>query len=182
MQLTQQEKANVVRAMAGDQQAFEALIARFARIVYAQSFAIVHDREEAEDLVQETFVKAYTYRVSLADPERFPQWLLAIARNLARDRLRRRRPVHHDDGETLRQTADDSVRSPLRAMVVVDDLARLEALMSCLPQHYQDALRWRYVDGLDHDTLRQRLGVTEGSLRGILCRGLSRLRRLMEAR
>ena len=122
MHMSNEETDTVIRAMEGNQVAFESLVKRFARTVYAQSFAILHDREEAEDLVQECFVKAYTYRVSLSDPTRFPQWLLAIARNLARDRLRRRRPVDHDDGQTLRRQTDERLRSPLSAMIVVDDL------------------------------------------------------------
>lgn len=179
MTLSDQEKAAVKAAMAGDQKAFETVVCRLARIVYAQSFSILHDREEAEDVTQESFLRAYRYRVKLQDPERFPQWLLTIARNVARDRLRKHRP-RRDDGDRVRMLADNRFGSPLAWAEVADDVTRLNRAMAALPEHYREAVRLRYIEGLDHRTMRRRMCLPEGVLRGVLGRAMRRLRTLME--
>jgi RNA polymerase sigma-70 factor (ECF subfamily) len=180
MQLSENDLETIRRAMAGDPVAFESLVGRFARLVYAQSFSLLHDREEAEDVVQECFVKAYRFRVRLAHAERFPQWLLAIARNLARDRLRRR------DGWTTRpppnaeaDVVPDDRRSPLSVLQTLDDLALLRDLVAALPGRSREALALRYISGLGHREIRARLGLSDGALRGVLSRALGTLRRRM---
>ncbi|MBN2450176.1 MAG: sigma-70 family RNA polymerase sigma factor [Lentisphaeria bacterium] len=179
MKLTDEECATVRQAMAGDLDAFDALVIRFARLVYAQSFTILHDREEAEDVVQEAFVKAYSFRLRLLQPERFPQWLLAIARNVARDHLRRRHPGDRDRGSGVPEAVEGLGPSPLRAAEIADDVARLQAALGTLPKRYRRALLLRYVEGLDHRALRREMGVSDGALRGILGRALGRLRRVL---
>jgi RNA polymerase sigma-70 factor (ECF subfamily) len=165
--------------MAGDQAAFEALVGRFARLVYAQSFSLLHDREEAEDVVQECFAKAYRFRVRLAQAERFPQWLLAIARNLARDRLRRRDWWKRPPADPQSDGVPDDRRSPLSAVQTLDDLALLRGLVAALPERSREALALRYVVGLGHREIQARLGLTDGALRGLLSRALGALRRKM---
>lgn len=79
------EQALVRRAMAGETAAFEALVMRFTGMVYAIAFARVGDRDSAEDLVQEVFLRAYAGLRSLQEPRYFATWLSRIARNLATD-------------------------------------------------------------------------------------------------
>jgi len=179
MELTEQDLETIRRAMGGDQAAFEALVNRFARLVYAQSFSLLHDHGDAQDVVQEAFLKAYRFRVRLAQAERFPQWLLAIARNLARDRLRRHDVRHWPDSEADLATVADDRRSPLGVLQVLDDLARLQGLVADLPERSRQALVLRYVSGLGHREIQSRLGLSSGALRGVLGRGLSALRRRM---
>jgi RNA polymerase sigma-70 factor (ECF subfamily) len=179
MQLSENDLETIRQAMAGDQAAFESLVGRFARLVYAQSFSLLHDREEAEDVVQECFVKAYRFRVRLAHAERFPQWLLAIARNLARDRLRRRDWWTRPPAETPVDVVPDDRSSPLNALETLDDLALLRGLVEALPERSREALALRYVAGLGHREIRARLGLSDGALRGLLGRALGTLRRKM---
>ncbi|MCK5802674.1 MAG: sigma-70 family RNA polymerase sigma factor [Lentisphaeria bacterium] len=178
MKLDKREIRDVRHAMEGDQDAFERLVRRFARLVFAQSFTILHDREEAEDVVQDCFVKAYRFRVSLADPQRFPQWLLSIARNLARDRLRRRKPDWHDDGGTP-ELADDRQAAPGTALDLATDLTQLRSAVAQLPEHYREVVTLRYIRGLDHRTMRRQLQLTDGALRGLLGRALVLLRKTL---
>lgn len=179
MQLSESDLDAVRRAMAGDPAAFEALVGRFARLVYAQSFSLLHDREEAEDVVQECFIKAYRFRVRLAHAELFPQWLLAIARNLARDRLRRRAGRPRPPAEPQADMVPDDRRSPLGVLQTLDDLAQLRALVEALPERSREALALRYIAGLGHPEIRARLGLSDGALRGLLGRALGTLRRRM---
>jgi RNA polymerase sigma-70 factor (ECF subfamily) len=67
-------RLTVEQALDGDRQAFEMLIRAYARAVFVHTFAVLQNRAEAEDIVQETFLKAYKSRRSLKDPEKFPNW------------------------------------------------------------------------------------------------------------
>src|SRR6266478_6953052 len=85
-------------AIHGDREAFEMIIRTQSRALFAIAYAILQDREEAEDVVQDTLVKAWKSRWRVRDPEKFPAWISTIARYRARDLARRRRPepLPHD--------------------------------------------------------------------------------------
>src|SRR5271167_2028250 len=108
------ERIMVMAALAGDEEAFETVIRTYSRRVYVVAFSILQDTSEAEDIVQDTFLKAHGQRGKLRDPEKFPVWLLTVARNAARDRLRRRRPQAGMD--TFDTLADSNVATPGSAL------------------------------------------------------------------
>src|SRR6476620_12707978 len=85
-------------AVQGDRDAFERVIRLTSRNLFAIAYGILQNREEAEDVVQDTFVKAWKSRWRVRDPEKFPAWISTIARHRARDLARRRRPepLPHD--------------------------------------------------------------------------------------
>src|SRR5436189_5824089 len=85
-------------AIQGDRDAFEMIIRTLSRNLFAIAYGILQNREEAEDVVQDTLVKAWKSRWRVRDPEKFPAWISTIARHRARDLARRRRPepLPHD--------------------------------------------------------------------------------------
>src|SRR5476651_779512 len=108
------ERMMVMAALAGDDEAFETVIRTYSRRVYVVAYAILQDVSEAEDIVQETFLKAHRQRSKLREAEKFPAWLLTVARNGARDRLRRRRP--QAEPEAFDALQDHSAATPGSAM------------------------------------------------------------------
>ncbi len=90
------------RALRGDDEAFESVIRFMGRKICAVAYGILQDASEAEDVAQETFLKAHRHRCLLRDPEKFPTWLFAVARNRSLDRLRRLRPLPLEDVGNLR--------------------------------------------------------------------------------
>src|SRR5213083_1662210 len=80
-------------AIQGDRDAFEMVIRSTSRNLFAIAYGILQSREEAEDVVQDTFVKAWRSRWRVRDPEKFPAWLATIARHKAHDIFRKRRNV-----------------------------------------------------------------------------------------
>src|SRR3954465_7402718 len=80
-------------AIQGDRDAFERVIRFTSRNLFAIAYGILQNREEAEDVVQDTLVKAWKTRWRVRDPQKFPAWLSTIARHQARDVARRRRSV-----------------------------------------------------------------------------------------
>src|SRR5438309_1006987 len=84
-------------AIHGDREAFEMIIRTMSRPLFAIAFGILQNREEAEDVVQDAFVKAWKSRWRVREPDKFPGWISTIARHRAYDILRRRRTVPLDE-------------------------------------------------------------------------------------
>jgi len=170
------ERIMVMAALAGDDEAFETVIRAYSRRVYVVAYAILQDVSEAEDIVQDTFLKAHHQRSKLREPEKFPAWLLTVTRNGARDRLRRRRP-QADEG-TFDTLVDHGVATPGSTMEKEEDQAHLRRALATLPEEHRTALTLRYLEGLDYRAIETTMGLSNGALRGILGRALGTLRRM----
>ena len=153
-------------AIRGDREAFEMIIRTHSRALFAIAYGILQNREEAEDVVQDSLVKAWKTRWRVRDPEKFPAWLATIARHRAHDILRKRRPLPTLDPADSSDTSDNS------------DLDRdLHSALATLPELHRAALTLRYFEEMDYATIESRLGVTNGALRGILGRALAAMRK-----
>jgi RNA polymerase sigma-70 factor (ECF subfamily) len=170
------ERITITAALAGDAEAFESVIRTYSRRVYIVAYAIVQDVAEAEDLVQETFLKAHQMGPRLRDPEKFPAWLLTITRNAARDRLRRRRP--QAPSEDLDVMKDPNAATPGSALEEMETQVHLRHALARLPEDHRTALTLRYLEGLDYRAIESEMGLSNGALRGILGRALVTLRRM----
>src|SRR5476651_2582248 len=170
------ERIVVMAALAGDEEAFETLIRTYSRRVYVVAYAILHDVTEAEDIVQDTFLKAHQQRARLREPEKFPAWLLTVTRNAARDRLRRRRP--QADADTFDTLVDHQTATPGSAMQQEEFQVHLRRALATLPEEHRTALTLRYLEGLDYRAIETTMGLSNGALRGILGRALGTLRRM----
>ena len=158
------EVAIVIAARGGDRGAFATLYERYGRMVHGVLLARV-PRGQVEDLVQDVFLSALSRIGSLREPARFGGWLAMIARNRATDWHRRSRDtveLTEDLGGT--QAADDA-----------EALAALAALRT-LPEAYRETLVLRLVEGMTGPEIAARTGMTEGSVRVNLHRGMKLLR------
>jgi len=125
-------------------------------------------RADVEDLVQEVFLTAMRRLSTLRDPEAFPAWLAAIARNHATDHLRRRGPETVELSENVAASSDES-----QARAVLD-------AVRSLPEAYRETLILRLVEGMTGPEIAVRTGLTEGSVRVNLHRGMKLLRARLE--
>jgi RNA polymerase sigma-70 factor (ECF subfamily) len=170
----------VEQAQAGDRPALEELVRRTARLVYARLFLETGERELAEDLAQETWLRAYRSLGELKEPATFRSWLLAIAQNVAADQARR--SACQKRAAPPRVSAEVLASVPGRSPLPEDEAARAElrqhvlAIIRSLPEEYRLPLMLRYLAGADYGTMAMQLGVSNGSLRGLLHRGLKLLR------
>lgn len=163
------------RAQAGDRAAFGVLYGEFARVVHGIVLARC-GRDAADDLTQEVFMNAFRRLRELRDPAAFPGWLCAAARNAATDHGRRgrRRPQPQE----LPDLVDDRAR-PDEAAAALDDAARALACIAALPLAYRETLVLRLVEGLSGPEIAARTGMTHGSVRVNLTRGMALLRPLL---
>jgi RNA polymerase sigma-70 factor (ECF subfamily) len=173
------EAALVAKALLGDAQAFEQLIDRYASLVYAQAFALLQDHQEAEDVAQESFTRAYQFRVRLRNPQRFRPWLLSITRNLARDRLRRLTRMMPVPEPGILADPSSSQDEPFLHMVRAEEHVRLRRALAGLPDHWRDVVTLRHLQGWSHARIEERLGLTNGAVRGLLGRAMRALRQAL---
>jgi len=162
------EREQYRRAIHGDREAFEMTIRTHSRTLFAIAYGILQNREEAEDVVQDSLVKAWKMRWRVRDPEKFPAWLSTIARHRAHDVFRKRRPdFTHETIETT------EVNTPETS--AMDQ--QLHSALATLPELHRAALTLRYFEEMDYRTIESTLGLTNGALRGILGRALASLRK-----
>jgi RNA polymerase sigma-70 factor (ECF subfamily) len=172
------ERDTIRAALAGDPAAFREIVHLYGRRVYAVAYGVVQDAAEAEDVVQETFLRAYARRDSLRDPAKLPAWLCQTARNYACDTLRRRRPhplPHQQDG--LEHIADEAVPCPSAGLRLAERDGAIHRLLGTLPENHRIAITLRFMQGMDYREIEQTMGINPGTVRGILARAMKTLRK-----
>ncbi len=163
------EREQYRAAIHGDREAFEMTIRTHSRTLFAIAYGILQNREEAEDVVQDSLVKAWKMRWRVRDPEKFPAWFCMVARHRAHDVFRKRRPIPftHEAIELNKADTPDTV--------AMDQ--QLESALATLPDLHRAALTLRYFEEMDYRSIENTLGLTNGALRGILGRALASLRK-----
>jgi RNA polymerase sigma-70 factor (ECF subfamily) len=147
--------------------------------VYARLYLETGDAHRAEDLLQETLLLAFRSMRQLTDSGNFRGWLLTIAQNVLTDAARRE--------ARLKRAAPPRATTPLAAVPANAPLPEEEAqraelrqrvltVLRSLPEEYRLPLTLRYILGADYETISTQLGLSNGSLRGLLHRGLKMLR------
>jgi RNA polymerase sigma-70 factor (ECF subfamily) len=162
----------VERAVAGDGEAFRQLVERYQRPVYGLLLRMVRGPALAEDLAQESLIKAYRALATFDRSRQFSSWLFKIAHNTAIDHLRKNRPqtvpLETSDSERLDRLAllaAPESQSP-EARARGRDLAEAlqEALMTLRPD-YREAVLLRYQQGLPYDEIAQILDLPLGTVK-----------------
>ena len=166
------QQATLVRAArGGDRVAFGALYREYGRLVHGVLLAHV-PYSDAEDLMQDVFLKAMERLPELREPAAFRGWLLAIARRAATDH-RRSRKLTEESGPWL--PAGRNSRPDGEAFAVL-------TIIRGLPACYRETLILRLVEGMTGPEIAERTGLTADSVRVNLCRGMKLLRARLESR
>ncbi|MGB7157036.1 MAG: sigma-70 family RNA polymerase sigma factor [Tepidisphaeraceae bacterium] len=175
------ERDLVIQSQRGDRLAFEELVRRTARLLFARAYLETGDPHRSEDLVQETLLVAWRSIGQVSDPSGFRPWLVSIlqtrAVDLARRESRKKRGAdkHARDGDAILRLADHAP-TPSESAETRDERERTLAVLRSLPSEYRQVLMLRYLAGADYDTISRQLALTNGSLRGLLHRGMAMLR------
>jgi RNA polymerase sigma-70 factor (ECF subfamily) len=174
---TSTEEALVRSAQQGDRAAFEELVRRTSRLVFARLYLETGNTHQAEDLLQETLLTAFRSLGQLTEPARFRSWLLRIAQNAAIDAARKsQRKKRKPEGESLQAGLND-VPGPSPGPA---ESAEQEELRQKVLSVLRLPLTLRYLTGADYHTIQMQMALTNGALRGLLHRGLHLLRTEMQ--
>jgi RNA polymerase sigma-70 factor (ECF subfamily) len=169
----------VRRASGGDRGAFEELVRRTTRMVYSRLYLEAGSREGAEDLVQETYLRAFRTIKNLTDPKGFRSWLFSIAQSVAIDSFRHQGARKRLPPARSSQDALDHQAAPQESDQA-ERRDKVRAVLQGLPEEYRLPLTLRYIEGADYESITMQLGLSPGALRGLLYRGLQLLRRAVK--
>jgi RNA polymerase sigma-70 factor, ECF subfamily len=177
----------VVWAQDGDEPAFRELIRRYQRPVFSIIYRMVRDRELAEDLAQETFIKVLNAIDSYRPEHKFSSWIFKIANNAAIDHLRRREletlslEGAPDALTTERQEATalqvrDRTESPLDELEARELGSQIEQAIAGLRPEYRACILLRHVEGRAYEEIAEILGLPLGTVKTYIHRARAELR------
>ena len=166
------EARELARARAGDVAAFGALVRRHQERVFRFLHRMLDAREEAMELSQDVFVKAWQALPGWRPEAAFSTWLLQIARNAALDQVRRRQVVRFAPLEEGLEVADEAP-GPEARYATRERQAQLERALRRLAAEHREILLLREVEGLAYGELASVLGIAEGTVKSRLARARS---------
>jgi RNA polymerase sigma-70 factor, ECF subfamily len=172
----------VRQVLEGNTGMFELLMRRYNERVYRAARAIVRDEHEAEDIMQQAYVNAFTHLRQFNGSARFSTWLTKIAINeaLARVRRRGRYEAFDDDlanGEPFMSSSP--AENPERQAFAGELRSLLESAIDTLPDGMREVFVLREVEGLSTSEVAESLGVSEDVVKTRLSRGRAALRRVL---
>jgi RNA polymerase sigma-70 factor (ECF subfamily) len=185
IRLTDQEV--VLLARSGREAAYRELVRRYERPVFALLYRMVRDRELAEDLAQETFIKALNAIDSYRPEFKFSSWIFKIANNAAIDHLRRREldtlsldgSPHAETPEAMQATAlqiGARQESPLDAVEARELGGAIEAAIGRLRPEYRSCILLRHVEGRAYEEIADILDLPLGTVKTYIHRARNELR------
>ncbi len=184
--LTDQEV--VLLARGGQERAYRELVRRYERPIFSLLYRMVRDRELAEDLSQETFVKALNAIESYRPVYKFSSWLFKIANNAAIDHLRRREldtlslegsphAVTPDAMEATALQIGDRAENPLDIVEAKELGGEIERAIALLRPEYRACILLRHVDGRAYEEIAEMLDLPLGTVKTYIHRARNELRR-----
>ena len=170
----------IARCALRDRAAFRDLYTRTSAKLFGVSLRILKDRSEAEEALQEVYVKIWQRADRYVAGSYSPiSWLVAVARNHALDILRARKPIA-DEIDVALEIADLGP-DPERAAVEKSERTRIDSCLAELDGDKAEAVRGAYLDGYSYDELAERHGVPLNTMRTWLRRSLLKLRECLSA-
>jgi RNA polymerase sigma-70 factor (ECF subfamily) len=165
----------IARCALRDRAAFRTLYDRTSAKLFGVVLRILKDRAEAEEAIQEVYVKIWQRADRYVAGNSSPiSWLVAVARNHALDLLRARRPAADDIDVALE--IPDGAPSPERAVEDSEERGRIDACLATLEPDRADAVRGAYLDGYSYEELANRYAVPLNTMRTWLRRSLIKLK------
>jgi len=183
--LTDQEV--VLRARAGSERAYRELVRRYERPIFSLIYRMVRDRELAEDLAQETFVKALNALDSYRPEYKFSSWIFKISNNAAIDHLRRREldtlslegSPHAATPDAIEATAlqiGDRGETPLDVVEAKELGGEIEQAIARLRPEYRQCILLRHVEGRAYEEIAEILDLPLGTVKTYIHRARNELR------
>ncbi len=180
----------VALARAGEEGAYRELIRRYERPLFSLLYRMVRDRELAEDLAQETFIKALNAIESYRPEFKFSSWIFKIANNAAIDHLRRREldtlsldgSPHAETPEAVEATAlqiGDRQESPLDAVEARELGGQIEQAIAQLRPEYRSCILLRHVEGRAYEEIAEILNLPLGTVKTYIHRARNELRQAL---
>jgi RNA polymerase sigma-70 factor (ECF subfamily) len=174
------EREIIRRCREGDETAFAGLVDEYKNLVFALATRMTGDRDQAEDLAQEVFLRVHRGLPYFRGQARLGTWIYRIVANLASEgRFRRRPDVSLDAREDGRPARE--VPSSDTSFADLELRDRLEKAIARLPEHYRLLVAGHYLQGARYEDLAEAVGVPLGTVKTHLHRAKRMLRQMLES-
>jgi RNA polymerase sigma-70 factor (ECF subfamily) len=176
----------VAQARAGDSGAFRALVERHSRHLFRLAYRMTGHQQDAEDVVQETFLRAYRQLAKFDDRASFGTWIYRIAANCSLDliRARKRRGAQAEPAEEgapdPMQALPDPAPAPDRLAMSGEIESKVAAVLDGLSEMERSAFVLRHYEGMCIDDIGRTLGVQPNAAKHSVFRAVQKLRRALE--
>ena len=181
--MTREQEAAVIQAVLdGDVNAYEALVKKYEKNVYNLALRMTGNSEDAADMAQEAFIKAYNSLTTFRGDSKFSVWLYRIVSNVCLDFLRSRSRkqtvsllTENDDGEEVELDIADETHSPEK---LLDRSLTRDAVrrgLAALPPDHREILLLREIQGLSYEEIADVLGLEAGTVKSRIFRARKKL-------
>ncbi|HEX2090869.1 MAG TPA: sigma-70 family RNA polymerase sigma factor [Longimicrobiaceae bacterium] len=175
---TETDAQLVALVLAGDTDRYALLVSRYQAALFRYAVGMVRDSDLAADLVQDSFVKAYTSLASCQDPSRFGAWVFRILVNRCKDHLKSRRrhtvPLEEDTATT--PDSDNPALSADRASM----RETVERALASLPEAQREAFLLKHVEGRSYEEMAEMLDASVSALKMRVLRAREALQFLLK--
>lgn len=175
------------RALKGDQQAFAEIVALYQDKLYLMAFRMLGNRQEAEDVTQEAFLRVYRNLDRYDEGLKFSTWIYRIATNLCIDRLRKRKATYSLDAESVDHEGLDGYavipsddRTPESEMLLTETQRIVREAIETLPAKYKSVMVLRYLHDLSLQEIGEVLDMPVTTVKTRVHRGREFLRKKLE--
>ncbi|UCF63088.1 MAG: sigma-70 family RNA polymerase sigma factor [bacterium] len=172
-----EDKRLIELALGGDERAYESLLSRYRNLVYSIMLKMVRNKQEAEDLTQEAFMKAFSSLATFNDEFAFSTWLMKIASNNCIDFLRKRKlrtysihePVQYKD-EKIEIDIPDQDPSPERTLLQSERSRMIEETIQSLPERYRYVIILRHKEEKSYEEIAEIMNLPLGTVKAQIFR------------
>lgn len=171
---------------AGDEQALHQLFERHLNGVFRFAYRYVKNTPDAEDITQDTFIKAWKGIRRFDNSKKFTTWLFTITRNTALDLLKKKKSLAFSDFENdwgenvLMETITDDKPLPVELSIFREEAAALQGVVKTLPKDYQTVLHLRYSEDLTFEDIAEVMGRPMNTVKSWHRRALLALREIFQ--
>ncbi len=162
------------RCRNGDREAFSELVHKYSRPLTMLVLRMIRDPEEAKDISQQAFLKAYEGLNAFAGNSSFKTWLYSIAVNATRDVLRKKRHISECDSP---DELNDPQASPYESLKLKREHMKLRCALEALPEKQRTTVQLRIYEGMDYKEIADLVGGSAGSARVNFFQGVQTLKR-----
>ena len=183
--MTRTDEELVALSIGGDVESFNQLVVRWERPIYALAYRVIGREEEARDVVQETFLRAFRGIGNFRGQAKFSSWVYRIALNLCRDWIRRERrtPIlpAPDGVDVIELAAEQGPAESIEDLVARNDMSQVVAdLMTRLPEEQRTAIILKEYHGMTFQEIADLQGVPLSTVKTRLYQGLNVLQRHLQ--
>lgn len=168
----------VRESLRGDKESFERLINKYKKVIFNLAYRLSGDSSEAEDIVQESFIRVYKNIHLFKLTEEFYSWLYTISVNVCRNHYRKKKfkffslskPINGKNGEFNFEYPENSA-GPEQELIRKEELKKARELLETLPFKYRSVFVLRYVENMSYHEIAKMLDIPLGTVKTYLHRG-----------